>query len=65
MLFPITGEGAGAGAADKGATTGQPAAVHSTDWYQGHRAACSTCRRKQQRQVPTHTKHKPTVTETL
>lgn len=53
-VFSVIGEGAGAGAADKRATTGQPAAVHSADWYQGHRAACSTNRRKQHWHVYTH-----------
>lgn len=38
-FFSFIGERAGAGAADKRASTGQPTAVHSADWYQGHCAA--------------------------
>lgn len=49
LFISITGEGAGAGTADKRTSTGQLAAVHSADRYQGHRAACSAYRRELQR----------------
>lgn len=47
VLFSISGERAGARAANQRAAAGQPAAVHPADWHQGHGAARSTCRRQQ------------------
>lgn len=55
VCFFETGERAGAGAADEGAATGQPAAVHPADRHQSHCAAFTAHRRGRQWCVHTHT----------
>lgn len=55
LFFFETGERAGAGAADEGAATGQPAAVHPADRHQSHCAAFTAHRRGRQWCVHTHT----------
>ncbi|XP_019732611.1 ras association domain-containing protein 8b isoform X1 [Hippocampus comes] len=52
VMQETPGEGTGAGAADQRASPGQPAAVHSADGHQGHRAAGSATSRGRRRGGP-------------